>query len=361
MPHCSAPMSVTRDAGDGAQAPRASWPARGWTRAQIASRPQAERIVEGHSQADLAGVVRLPVLEAAGVVADLVADRARSRWRRAGRGRAAPGAGRARGGRRGSRCRAGRAGTCGRWWRACRSRSPRRRPASARPIGRRRADRGCPPARATAPIAGGGIDQAAVGRHVGDGDQLHPLVDHALQRIDRNLAGLVARDHLDHGAGALGDLQEGDDVAGILGAGGQDAVAGGEGDGVEGHVPGAGGVFDEGDLVGVAAEQRRRRVVEALDRVVLAVRRLVAADGRLELEVVDRGVEHGLRHQRGAGVVEMEHVGAPGRLAPRPRHIDRHVPPLGYRLSAIGCWLLAFDFLPITLPPQHPITPSPAP
>ena len=53
--------------------------------------------------------------------------------------------------------------------------------------------------------------------------------------------------------------------------------------GIEGHVPGAGGVLDEGDLIGIAAQQLGGRLVEALDRRILALGRLVAADLGLEV------------------------------------------------------------------------------
>ena len=77
-----------------------------------------------------------------------------------------------------------------------------------------------------APDLGGGIDQAAVGRHVRDRDQLDLAVDRALQRLDRDLPVLVVGDRLDHGAGAPRHLQIGDVVAGILRHAGEDAVAG---------------------------------------------------------------------------------------------------------------------------------------
>ena len=87
-----------------------------------------------------------------------------------------------------------------------------------------------------------------------DGDELdRPAVvgEPAAQVAHGELPGLVVVDDLDDGAGARGDLEEGDDVAGVLGAGGQDPVAGREGEPVEGHVPGAGGVLDDRDLVEV--------------------------------------------------------------------------------------------------------------
>ena len=57
------------------------------------------------------------------------------------------------------------------------------------------------------------IDQAAIGRHMRDGDQLDAPVDHAFERLDIELARCIARHDVDDGAGAPRDLQEGDVVA----------------------------------------------------------------------------------------------------------------------------------------------------
>ena len=114
------------------------------------------------------------------------------------------------------------------------------------------------------------------------------------------------------------------DVAGVLGAGSEDAVTRGKWEGVKGHVPGASRVLNEGELIEFAAQQFRRRPVEALDRRVLALLRLVAADLRLEREVIPGGVEHRPRHQRRTGIVEVEHPLTSRCLPPRPRHVERH-------------------------------------
>ena len=53
---------------------------------------------------------------------------------------------------------------------------------------------------------------------------------------------------------------------------------------------------------------------------------LVAAGARLALEVADHRVEHRLGEQRGAGVVEVQHLLAPGREGPRPVDVDGHPP-----------------------------------
>ena len=68
-----------------------------------------------------------------------------------------------------------------------------------------------------APDLGGRVDQAAVGRHVGDGDELDALVEQ-VARAPRRRAGRARRRHdLDDRAGAPRHLEEGDEVAGVLG------------------------------------------------------------------------------------------------------------------------------------------------
>ena len=172
-----------------------------------------------------------------------------------------------------------------------------------------------------------GIDEAAVGGHVRHRDQLHALVDQPLQRLDRERARLVVRHHHDLGAGPLGDLQEGDDVAGVLGARRQDAVARPELERIECHVPGAGRVLDERDLVGSAIDEAREAAVDALERRLGAICRLVSADLRLEPQVPEHGIEHGLRLQGGARVVEVDHGPAPRRLRAHARDIDHERSP----------------------------------
>ena len=150
IPHRSAPRSCTRHARHlrklAAQQRRERLDPR-------LDRVHAEiqRVADGDRQSDLAGDVPLPVLEAAGILADHVGvgvdpergleiDEGRlegARWCRAARTE--------------SPSRAGRAGTCVPWPRACGSRSGRRRRRAGRPIGRRRADTGCRAARRFGP------------------------------------------------------------------------------------------------------------------------------------------------------------------------------------------------------------------
>ena len=78
---------------------------------------------------------------------------------------------------------------------------------------------------------------------------------------------------------------------------GEDAVARSEGEGVERHVPRAGRVLDQGDLVALRADQLRERVIGVLPLVLPLRRRLVATDLRLALQVPDDGVDHLARRQ----------------------------------------------------------------
>ncbi len=157
---------------------------------------------------------------------------------------------------------------------------------------------------------------------MGDGDELHALVQELAQRSDRELTVLVVGHRLDDRSRSARHLQEGDDVALVLGPRAQDPVAGAEAQRVEGHVPGAGGVLDDGDLVGVGAQQPGELVVDGLQALGGLRGGLVAPDARLALEVPDDDVEDGLGRQGGARVVEVRDVRAPGRLRPRPGDVE---------------------------------------
>jgi hypothetical protein len=168
----------------------------------------------------------------------------------------------------------------------------------------------------------GRVDQPAVRGHVGDRDQRGTPLQLAGEVVERREAVRVALDHLDHRAGAAGDLEQRDDVARVLGADGQHAVAGAQVVRVERHVPAAGGVFHDGDLARRAADQpgdRRVRVVHAGRR---RLGRLVSADPLLQAEVADHRVGDGGGREGGARVVEVHHVFAAGRLPAGPGNVD---------------------------------------
>ncbi|MNL43258.1 hypothetical protein D3C87_1657640 [compost metagenome] len=134
----------------------------------------------------------------------------------------------------------------------------------------------------------------------------------------------VVRHDRDLGPGLLRRLEEGDEVARVLGGRGQDAIARLERDRVEGHVPGPGRVLEQGDLVAVRPDESGDVVVDLLNGLVLLARRLVAPDPSLELQVSDRGVQDGLGHQGGPGVVEVDHVFAAGGLGAGAADVDGH-------------------------------------
>ena len=70
------------------------------------------------------------------------------------------------------------------------------------------------------------VHQPAVGRDMGNGNELDPLVDHVLKSLDGDLAELVVGDDINGSPGFPGDLEEGDIVAGILIHGCQNAISG---------------------------------------------------------------------------------------------------------------------------------------
>ena len=179
-----------------------------------------------------------------------------------------------------------------------------------------------PAARVSAPTAAAGSTRPPWVGHVGERDDLDPLVEHRLERPDIHAAGRVVRDPLDRRARAVGHLAQRDVVARVLGLRRQDPVAGAEAHRVERHVPRAGGVLDDADLVGVAADQRRDGVVGVLDPVGAPGGRLVPADRHLELEVLDDRLVDGRRRERRAGVVEVRDVRDARRLGSGALDVD---------------------------------------
>ena len=214
----SSPRSWVRHAGHARRAARAGPPRARSTRSRIASRPHGERVVDRDAEPDLGRVVRLPVLEAAGVGADAVGavglplggveveqrrleplDQLAAHVEEAGAARAAqelaPGGG--------EHVAADRA---------------RRRPASGRPTGRRRAAAGRRPRGRAAPTAAAGLTSPPwVGTWTSE-TSLTRSSSIAASAVDVDLAVLVVGHDHDRRAGAVGDLAQRDVVARVLGA-----------------------------------------------------------------------------------------------------------------------------------------------
>ena len=168
------------------------------------------------------------------------------------------------------------------------------------------------------------IDQAAVGRDMRDGDQLDVMIDHAFEGVEIEFSRGVARDDVDHGPGAAGNLQEGNVIAGVLGLGGEDAIAGGEADGIERHVPGDRGVLDEGDFTAVGVQELRDRIVDRFDLVVGGRGGFVASSSGFELEMAQLCLHDGRRHQGRTRIVEMQDAFRCRRVPARALDVDRH-------------------------------------
>jgi hypothetical protein len=167
------------------------------------------------------------------------------------------------------------------------------------------------------------IDEPASPRHVRDRDQLRARTDRALERIQVDLPGGIAVDHVDLDTHARLHLEEREVVRQVLGPRGDDAVAGPERNGVEGHVPGARGVFHDRDLVRARADQGSDGVVGIFDAIGRFGRGLVAADGGLARQVAHDRIEDWARRQGGAGIVEVEDLGHARRVRSEHRHVER--------------------------------------
>jgi hypothetical protein len=132
---------------------------------------------------------------------------------------------------------------------------------------------------------------------------------------------IAARASMGIGA-APGDLPIGQHIAAILGAAGQDLVAGAKGHRVERRVPGVGGVVEQDHLLASAPDQPGDRVIGGRDRVPRLSRGLIPADLGLPAQLGGHRVQRRLRQQRRAGVVQVDAPGASGCL--RQEGIDVH-------------------------------------
>jgi hypothetical protein len=96
------------------------------------------------------------------------------------------------------------------------------------------------------------------------------------QRLNRNLPMLVAGQNLDDRTRPLRYVQIGDVVASVLGCRREDAIAGLEPQGLERHIPTPRGVLNERDLVALAADQPRHRIIRTFQFSGMHLRRFIA-------------------------------------------------------------------------------------
>ena len=113
----------------------------------------------------------------------------------------------------------------------------------------------------------GGVDEAATGGHVGDGDELHGtfrvILDHPFELRRVELPALVARDELHDRARTFTGLEVGDGVAGVLGSSGEDAIALCELETSKRRLPHGRGALPDGNLGRLAVEQVGDGVIRA--------------------------------------------------------------------------------------------------
>ena len=104
------------------------------------------------------------------------------------------------------------------------------------------------------------------------------------------------------------------------------------GERVEDHVPRAGRVLDERDLVGLRADERGDRVVDGGRTFCDRITGGVAPDACFELEVLDDGVDDDARGECCARVVEVDDVETARRVSAGALDVDRCV-----QLAATRC------------------------
>ncbi|VXC57427.1 hypothetical protein BOSE127_190508 [Bosea sp. 127] len=151
------------------------------------------------------------------------------------------------------------------------------------------------------------VDQAAISRQPGQGDETDAPVDHACERIGIDRAVLAAGDHLDPRAGPRRRALHRREVAAPFLAPDQNAVAGAQRrQGGESEPPAGGAAGREGDLRGRCIEKARgigaRLIQPALDRDAGLMRAIKS----LALELLGHSGERGGGHQRGAGMIEVD-------------------------------------------------------
>jgi len=159
---------------------------------------------------------------------------------------------------------------------------------------------------------------------MGDGHELHRAIQAAREISHVELAVLVVSDDLHHCPRALGHLQQGDGVAGVLRAGGEDSVAGRERQCVERHVPSPAGVLHQRDLAGAAAEHPSYGGVGVVGVFLCLHGCLVAADAGFQLQMRDHRLRDCTRRQRGTRVVQVRHRAAARRVSTGPIHVQGH-------------------------------------
>ena len=154
----------------------------------------------------------------------------------------------------------------------------------------------------------GRVDQSAVRRCMGQRHHHRAGTELPLEVRERDLPVLVVVDEDDLDAEPATQLQQPDRVARVLRPCRQHSITAPEREAVDGHVPGAGGVLDDRDVIGVGIEQRRQRRVDTIEAGGSLTCGLVAADLGFPPDVSYHGLDRGCGRQRASGIVEMNDV-----------------------------------------------------
>ncbi len=147
------------------------------------------------------------------------------------------------------------------------------------------------------------IDEAAVSWNMSNSNEFNRVMivvaasKNVAQSFDGDLPMCIIRNNFNYRTSFLGDLQKGDIVAGIFGHSSQDAVAGLKRNRVEGHIPGASGIFDKSNLVARTANECGNGIIKMFKRCMSLFGSLVASYLCLKLQVCDSGIKDRLWHE----------------------------------------------------------------
>ena len=160
-----------------------------------------------------------------------------------------------------------------------------------------------------------GVDQAAVGGDVDDGDDANTIVEHVLECVEVDASVLIARDDLDVGTGRTRPPQCSDGVARVFDSADEDSITGSERNGSEEVVPRTGRAVRQSDIGCLSTDDPGQRMGNSSEGAALTSSCDVSADVGFTSQVLDHRGQHRLGRERGSRAVEEHLVEASGSVA----------------------------------------------
>ncbi len=186
------------------------------------------------------------------------------------------------------------------------------------------------------------MDETGIGRHPGDSEKANARIAQELaDRIGIDTAGWEIGSAANFNARTADERQVGELIGDVVVASSDDDIARTEVEGGKSLRKGDRSVLDDGDVVGLGAENARDGGVRFVHGGSSLVRAFVPAEVRLALEMCNDGLEDGAGHQGGAGVVEVNAVLAPGGLFTPLCEFLFHAAFLSGVQNGLGCRVLS--------------------